>query len=209
MGLSLPQHWPPCLVTPVLAQDDTPRPEDRQPVAGRTLVTASRRVENIQDVPMSVSAFSGDFSSESGVNQLKDLEQYTPTLSLSPGLTQLHLHQDSGYRLGGVRVSCLGPFIDRCTRAGGDEYQRPDRQTTNRRGPRTLYGKTPLPAPWHYHRPARQTGTVDVEAGYDNVQQADLRFGIHRGSSGNTSAIRASGRLLTISTTVRGLNDTN
>ena len=49
------------------------------------LVTASRRVENLQDVPMSVSAFSGDFFKDTGVNQLTDLEQYTPNLMITPG----------------------------------------------------------------------------------------------------------------------------
>jgi iron complex outermembrane receptor protein len=49
------------------------------------LVTATRRIENLQDVAMSVTAFSGDFLQESGINDLKGLEQYTPNLKITPG----------------------------------------------------------------------------------------------------------------------------
>lgn len=49
------------------------------------LVTANRRVENLQEVPMSVSAFSGEFFKDAGVNDLTDLEQYTPSLTITPG----------------------------------------------------------------------------------------------------------------------------
>ena len=59
---------------PVLAQVDS---EAAAPNEGgqndlmleEILVTASRRVENLQDVPMSVTAFSGEFFKDTGVNQ--------------------------------------------------------------------------------------------------------------------------------------------
>ena len=49
------------------------------------IVTASRRVENLQEVPMSVSAFTSDFLQDSGINTLAGLEQYTPNLKITPG----------------------------------------------------------------------------------------------------------------------------
>ena len=47
------------------------------------VVTAQRRPENIQDVPISISAFDGDFLVDSGVYTLQALGDYTPNLTLS------------------------------------------------------------------------------------------------------------------------------
>ena len=47
------------------------------------VVTAQKRSEDIQDVPISISAFSGDFMQESGVNTIQELGAYTPNLSLT------------------------------------------------------------------------------------------------------------------------------
>jgi len=47
------------------------------------LVTATRRVESLQDVAMSVSAFSEQFLQDSGVTQLTELGQYTPNLRIT------------------------------------------------------------------------------------------------------------------------------
>jgi iron complex outermembrane receptor protein len=50
-----------------------------------TLVTANRRVENLQEVPMSVSAFTDEFFKDTGVTSLAGLEQYTPSLKITTG----------------------------------------------------------------------------------------------------------------------------
>jgi iron complex outermembrane receptor protein len=49
------------------------------------VVTANRRAESIQEVPMSVTAFTGEFFRETGVRNLAGLEQYTPSLKIVPG----------------------------------------------------------------------------------------------------------------------------
>ena len=49
------------------------------------MVTANRREQSLQEVPMSVSAFTGDFFKDTGVKNLSDLEQYTPSLKITPG----------------------------------------------------------------------------------------------------------------------------
>ncbi|MBT4520803.1 MAG: TonB-dependent receptor [Halieaceae bacterium] len=49
------------------------------------LVTATRRTERLQDVPMSVSAFGSDFLQDSGINDLTNLDEYTPNLKITPG----------------------------------------------------------------------------------------------------------------------------
>jgi iron complex outermembrane receptor protein len=47
------------------------------------VVTAQKRPENIQDVPISISAYSGNFLEKSGIKTLQDLGAYTPNLTLS------------------------------------------------------------------------------------------------------------------------------
>ena len=47
------------------------------------IVTANRREQNLQDVALSVSAFTAEFFRESGTQTLKQLEQYTPSLKIA------------------------------------------------------------------------------------------------------------------------------
>ncbi|BFM15773.1 TonB-dependent receptor [Maricurvus nonylphenolicus] len=47
------------------------------------VVTATKRAESIQDVPISVSAFSGDFMEKSGVEDLQGLGNIAPNLSVT------------------------------------------------------------------------------------------------------------------------------
>ncbi len=49
------------------------------------VVTANKREESIQEVPMSVTAFGSEFFKDSGVTNLTGLEQYTPSLKITPG----------------------------------------------------------------------------------------------------------------------------
>lgn len=49
------------------------------------IVTANRREQKLQEVPMSVSAFTGDFFKETGATDFSALEQYTPSLKITPG----------------------------------------------------------------------------------------------------------------------------
>jgi len=47
------------------------------------IVTAERRVESLQDVPMSVTVFSGDQISDAGISSLADISLQTPNLNLT------------------------------------------------------------------------------------------------------------------------------
>ena len=67
-------------------------------VLEEVIVTASRRVERLQEVPMSVSAFASDFLQNTGVNQLADLEQYTPNLKITPSTDT----NGTSYRIRGI-----------------------------------------------------------------------------------------------------------
>ena len=50
-------------------------------------VTAQKREENVQDVPISVSTFSDDFFTRSNVNTLRDMARYAPNLTLPQSST--------------------------------------------------------------------------------------------------------------------------
>ncbi|OGT79378.1 MAG: hypothetical protein A3H91_00715 [Gammaproteobacteria bacterium RIFCSPLOWO2_02_FULL_61_13] len=47
------------------------------------VVTAQKREENVQEVPISISTYSGEFLDQAGIDTLQDLGDYTPNLTLS------------------------------------------------------------------------------------------------------------------------------
>jgi iron complex outermembrane receptor protein len=57
---------------------------------GVIIVTARRREENLQDVPLAISAISGQKLEEAGVKDLRDLAQLTPNLSVNDGGAQFY-----------------------------------------------------------------------------------------------------------------------
>ncbi|MEQ8205893.1 MAG: TonB-dependent receptor [Woeseia sp.] len=49
------------------------------------IVTATRRQADVQDVPISISAYSGNFLADSGIDTLQDLAAYAPNLTFTTG----------------------------------------------------------------------------------------------------------------------------
>lgn len=69
--------------TPAWAQSaPEPAAADEQGV-GEIIVTANRRTENLQDVPISIAAFGGETLTEKGIVNVTDLPQLTPGLGFS------------------------------------------------------------------------------------------------------------------------------
>jgi iron complex outermembrane receptor protein len=60
------------------AEETTPRS------GGDILVTAERRVTNLQDTPISLLAVTGDIAEAKGIETLEDLSKFTPNLSITP-----------------------------------------------------------------------------------------------------------------------------
>ncbi len=190
-----------CLCAPLLAQDEEPVAPD-QLMLEEVLVTATRRVENLQEVPMSVSAFSADFFKDSGVNQLKDLEQYTPNLMITPGLDS----NSTSIRIRGIGSAgtnsgidpSVGLFIDGVYqgRAGMSISDLIDVQRIEvLRGPQgTLYGKNTAAGAISIIT-ALPTDEYEslAEVSYDSNELAELRgmINIPFGASGN--AMRLTG----------------
>lgn len=93
------------LGTPVFAQQ-TPDKEIEQ-----ITVTAQKRVQSIQDVPASISAYNGDFLESMGVGELDMLSEITPGLVIqeqspnNPGFVIRGITSDSGSAQAAPRVS--------------------------------------------------------------------------------------------------------
>ena len=47
------------------------------------IVTATKRAENIQDVPISITAYGAEFLEKSGVDDLHDVALYSPNFTIS------------------------------------------------------------------------------------------------------------------------------
>lgn len=52
-------------------------------VLEEVIVTAQLREQSLQDVPVSVSAMSGEKMMETGLNKIQDLQAYVPNLTMS------------------------------------------------------------------------------------------------------------------------------
>ena len=91
----------PLLSTGIQAADETLMLEE-------VIVTATRRTERLQDVPMSVSAFTGDFLQDSGINNLANLDEYTPNLMVTPGPSA----RSTSFRIRGIGSAGTNSGID-------------------------------------------------------------------------------------------------
>ena len=166
------------------------------------LVTASRRVESLQEVPMSVSAFSEDFFIDSGVTSLNALEQYTPNLRITTATDS----RSTSIRIRGIGSvgsnsgvdPSVGLFIDGVYqgRSGMSISDLVDvRRVEVLRGPQgTLYGKNTSAGAISV---ITNLPTTDFESmaelTYDSNEQFELRgmVNIPFGSSGH--GVRLSG----------------
>lgn len=161
--------------------------QENQPIQiEEIIVTAQKRPENIQDVPISISAFSGDFLDDSGVDTLQDLGAYTPNLTLSQS-SQVANQRIIMRGVGSVGNNAIEPsvaiFID------GVYYPRPSSVVGTLsdveaieilRGPQgTLFGRN------------ASMGALNIKT----RRPSEELEGQIRGSFGNFDAIRLSGNI--------------
>jgi iron complex outermembrane receptor protein len=162
------------------------------------VVTANRREESLQEVPMSVSAFTGEFFKSSGVTNLAGLEQYTPSLKITPGTdsnsTSIRIR---GIGSVGTNVGIdpsVGVFIDGVYqgRAGMSIGDLMDIQRVEvLRGPQgTLYGKNTAAGAISVITltPAMEY-EGELELTYNSDEQAEVRgmANVPWGSSGHAT----------------------
>ena len=135
---------------PAAAQDTPPADDSVEDAApGEIVVTAQKRSEKLQDVPLAVTVVSGDQLSKTSSNGIEDVQRLIPTLTFVKGTTNLN----SGLFLRGIgttnfsiaaepSVSTVldGVVLARAGEAFGDLYDLERIEVL--RGPQgTLFGK--------------------------------------------------------------------
>jgi len=92
---------------------DTAADNDTESTLGEVLVTAQRRSESIQDVPITIQAITGESLKQLSVDTLDDVVKYTPNVTLGtsgPGQTDIYMRGLSGSSAGGQSAATFAPF---------------------------------------------------------------------------------------------------
>ena len=92
--LALGMAFETAAIAQVAGSDDTDRAigEEAEPTSlplNTIVVTAQRREQDIQDVPLSITALSDEFLQNSGVMDLSDIQAYTPNLKIDSGSSSI------------------------------------------------------------------------------------------------------------------------
>ncbi|WP_343525695.1 TonB-dependent receptor [Sphingomonas sp.] len=110
-------------IPPASAQAMVPAQDDEDHRAD-VIVTAQKREQRIEDVPLTVSAISGARMADLGVNSLSEVAQYIPGLQIqeqsanSPGFVIRGITSDSGSAQQGARVTVYYNGIDTSRKQG-------------------------------------------------------------------------------------------
>ncbi|MCB1687669.1 MAG: TonB-dependent receptor [Halioglobus sp.] len=213
------------MLVPVAHAQETPANGPDPLALEEVVVTANRRVESIQEVPMSVTAFTSEFFKNSGVTNLAGLDQYTPSLKITQG-TDASSQSIRIRGIGSVGTNAgidpsVGLFIDGVYqgRAGMSIGDLMDIQRVEiLRGPQgTLYGKntaagaisiiTIAPSPEDYES--------EIELMYNSDERAEVHamVNIPFGNTGHAMRLTGYGidgeHLYENTFNGEGLNDAN
>lgn len=175
--------------------------DDSRDAASVTLdevvVTAQKRAQSIQEVPISISVYDGDFLDKTGASTIEDVSRMSPSFAIANGAQQTNSIV-SIRGIGSVGNNAIEPsvgvFIDGVyyPRAGSIIGQFPDIEAVEvLRGPQgTLFGRnTPVGALNITTRnPTRDTGGL-LQAGYGGNDAVELA-GIINGGLSPTAAGR-------------------
>jgi len=110
------------------------------------IVTAQKRTESLQDVPISVSAIQGDKIQEAGINNMAALADYVPNLQISEGTVDTSIYlRGMGSGNNAAFEQSVGMYIDGIYMGRGRQYRSPFvdiERVEVLRGPQgTLFGK--------------------------------------------------------------------
>jgi iron complex outermembrane receptor protein len=166
------------------------------------IVTANRRTERLQDVAMSVSAFDSDFLQNSGISDLTNLDEYTPSLKITPGENA----RGTSFRIRGIGSvgsnsgidPSVGIFLDGVFqgRAGMSIGDLVDVERVEvLRGPQgTLYGKNTAAGALSVitKRPTTEFESL-LELNYDTNELLQLRGMVNLPLGESKHAVRLSG----------------
>ena len=163
---------------PALAQDDTPSGAGE---LDRITVTAQKREQQIQDVPLSINAYSGDFLQTQGVNDYSDLGNLVPGLEVqtqsvsNPSISIRGITADLDDPTQEPRISLFQDGVS-ISRARGSSVEMFDMQRVEvLRGPQgTLFGRAAETGAIHFiQNKARKgrSGSFELGAGSDDQRR--------------------------------------
>ena len=166
------------------------------------IVTAQKRVENLQDVPISVTAFSGDQLDALGLSDMTEISQQVPALQLnawSPKLTIFNLRGISQNTFNDNNEGPIAVYVDDAYMGSlnGISGQMFDlKRAEILRGPQgTLFGRNATGGLIHYisqdASEAETNGYFEAEFGDYNKTGVEFALG---GSMSDTVRARVSGR---------------
>ncbi len=102
------------LTVPAVAQTE-PQPAEETGGLEEIVVTAQKTRDNLQTVPLSLTAFTGDSLTRSNIENVKDLAARTPSLNVdtfSPGQPRYFIRGIGGTAAGSARDAAVGVFVD-------------------------------------------------------------------------------------------------
>ena len=147
------------------------------PPVGTTdiIVTAQRRAERLQEVPVAISAYNGEKRDELGINSVQDIAKYTPGVSFSEFPNRLFIRGVGRYtnQLGsdpGVATYVDGVYTSETTAIGSSPIL-VDRIEVLRGPQGTLYGRNAIAGAVNVisNRPTRDY-EAEVRAGVSNYR---------------------------------------
>jgi len=94
----------PALAQPALAQQTPAAAGQSELAPGEIVVTAQKRAERLQDVPLAVTAIAGEALATRGITDTKSLTQISPTLSYQQGNNP----SNSSFRIRGIGTAVFG-----------------------------------------------------------------------------------------------------
>ncbi len=177
--------WLTCIVLSIAAAGGYSSSAHAQdsPAIEEIIVTAQKREESLQEVPMSISAFTGDYLQDRQINNLVQLTRFAPSMEFEPGSSTRNAYltvrgigssgQNAGID-GSVGLYLDGVYIPR---QGGLLQSLTDIQAVELlRGPQgTLYGaNTPAGLLNVNTRPPTQDFEARVEIGAGNFDMTEV-----------------------------------
>jgi outer membrane receptor protein involved in Fe transport len=201
-----------CAASPALAQDQPPPGSAAEAAASATaaadqddseiVVTAQLREQRISEVPMAITAYSGEFLDELGLNDFEDVSRYVPGFEVqnqspnNPGFVMRGVTSDSGESFVEPRVSVFQDGVS-ISKSRGSFVELFDVQRVEIvRGPQsTLYGRGALIGAVNIiQNRADPSGFAGfLEGGYGNFDAWTVE-GMLNVPMGDTAAFRVSGR---------------
>ncbi len=88
------------LMAPIsaLQAQDAPQASEDEGGLGDIIVTARKVEENLQDVPVAVTAFTAEALENQNIQRVENLANFTPGMTIRPGSSTQASHRDPGFR---------------------------------------------------------------------------------------------------------------